>query len=302
MGIIHKEKTMREYVILTDSMSDTPKYIREKYDIGYVKARVSFDGKDIPASTDWEHISAKEFYDTMRRGTRIVTSQVPSEEFLRVYKECAAAGKDVLYIACSSGLSGSINAATAMAKEFVEQHPEMKIVCVDALISCKGQMMVTLKAAELRAQGKSIDEVAAYIEANRYKFHQFGTVENLEYLRRAGRVTATAAFFGNIFGVKPIILSDELGRNNAVKKVKGRKSSLIEIVNMMKQIPIDPENKTIWVGHADCIEDAEFIKDLLIKEMPGVSVEIDVIGPQIGASCGPGMMGIYMLSTESRIK
>jgi DegV family protein with EDD domain len=177
--------------------------------------------------------------------------------------------------------------------ELLEKYPEAKIICIDSLNSSLGQGSMALDAAEMKNDGKSIDEIAAYLEENKLCYHQFATVETLDYLRKAGRVKATSAFFGNIFGVKPMIISDAKGNNYAVKKVKGRKNSINELVNMLKAEVIDAENQTIRIVHADSITDAEYLKELIEREVSPKAVVVELMGPIIGVSTGPGTLGVY---------
>lgn len=226
---------MNNYAIITDSTSDLCKIFRTQYDIDYAQMNISYDDKELVASLDWDSYSLKELYDTMRMGKRIRITQVPYDAFLNKFKYYLEQGKDVLYISCSSALSGSINIARTVKQELEESYPNNKIVLVYSLISCLGQGFLVIKAASLRNEGKTINEVKEYLEVNKLKVHQVATVENLEYLKRAGRVKASSAFFGNLFGVKPIIISDVIGQNYAFKKVKGRVASMNYLVEFMQE-------------------------------------------------------------------
>ena len=289
---------MRDFKIIADSCSDLSAENRKKYDIDYALMNFVYDGNEYIASLDWEEYSPREFYDLMRNGKIVKTTQVPGERFIETFNKYVEEGKDVLYLACSSGLSGSISTATMIGKEIMEQHPEAKIICIDTLISGMGQGMICVKAAEMKAEGKSIEEIAEWIETNKLCFNQFGTVEKLDYLRRAGRVKAAAAFFGNIFGVKPIIISDTKGNNFAMKKVKGRKASFAELVSQMKDVIINPEEQIIYLDHADCMEDALIVKEMILNEIKCKDVYISYIGPTVGASVGPGTIIIYCYGKE----
>ena len=289
---------MKEFKIITDSLSDMSLGVCEKYGIEYVKANYVVDGKEYPSSVEWEAMSCKEYYDLMRNGKRITSTQVPASVFAKVFDNYVKNGYDVLYIGCSSALSGSVNTATVIANEIMASNADCKIRCVDALNASGAMTLMAIKAAELKSQGKDIDEIVEWLLANRLKFNQIGTVENLEYLRRAGRVKAAAAFFGNLFGVKPIIISDAHGNNYAVKKVKGRKGSFTEIVNMIKETIIDPQDQTVILNHADCLADAQNLASAIKQVVGCKDVAIGDIGPAIGASVGPGMVGVYYWGKE----
>lgn len=288
----------KRFTILVDSTADLGKDMREKYDIDYAAMNYVLDEKEYEASLDWKSHSAKEFYDLMRKGKIFKTTQVPGPVYEAKFQECFDKGEDVLYISCSSALSGSINMAKMVAEEFTDDHPDMKIICVDPLISSLGQGYLAIKASELRAEGKTIEEVAKYIEDNRLKVHQIGVVADLKFLKQSGRVTATSAFFGNIFDVKPILISDTKGQNLAVKKIKGYKNALIETAVDVKNEAIDPASQTLFISHADCPEDAEFWKNEIMKQCTFKDCYISNIGPIVGASVGPGTMIAFYLGDE----
>lgn len=292
---------MKEYVILTDSCSDLGKDMRESLGIDYVQMNIVYDGKELPASLDWDLYTPAELYNIMRGGTRVTTNQVPVQTFNTAFTKYLEEGKDIVYIGCSSALSGSVNTGKVVADELAEKYPDNKIYVIDSLNSCLGEGLMVIDAAKMRAEGKTAEEVAAYIEANKLKYQQFCAVDDLTYLKRAGRVKASAAFFGNLFGVKPILISNRQGENLAVKKIKGRKNSLDEIVNMVKSSIVAPETQTVAVVHADCIKDAEYLKDKIKSEIGVKEVYVNYIGPIIGASAGPGTVAIYCRCNEKEV-
>lgn len=290
---------MQKIKIFIDSTGDLPKDLRDKYDIDYCPMVVTVDDKEVVASLDYDQgYSLKEFYDVMRAGRRIFTSQVPDHVFVEKFTAALKEGYDVLYIACSSKLSASVNAGEKVAESLRKEFPERKIVAYDSKIACYGQGEMAIFASNMRKEGKSLDEIVAWLDENRFKFNQFATVESLSYLKRAGRVSATSAFFGNIFGVKPILISDCLGQNLAVEKVKGTKNSLLYLAKAIVEAGEDLTGKTIYIGHADAIQAAEFVQAEVLKLAPGVSTYIGPIGPIVGASTGPGTIGVFVFGKE----
>ena len=281
------------FAIITDSTSDLSRAVRVLYNIDYCKMEFSLEDKTFKASLDWDEISASDFYNSMRSGKRYKTVQVPVRTFDEKFREHLSKGEDILYIACSSGLSGSVKSATVVAGELKSDFPDRKIICVDSLISGLGQGSMAIRAAEMREEGKIVEETAAWIEENKLYYNQYGTVESLDYLKAAGRVTASSAFFGNLFAVKPILISDLEGHNLAVKKVKGRKSSLDELAKMTAQYITDPHSQTIYIGHADDEASAKAVADKLYELIPGVKTSLYVIGPIVGASVGPGTIIVF---------
>ena len=175
---------MKNFAIITDSCSDLGENLRTKYGIDYIPMHILFDDKDIPASLDWEYIPLKEFYDLMRKGKRIKTAQIIADEYRKKFEEYLEKGEDILYIACSSGLSASFNTSLSVRDEMLKKYPDSKVVCVDSLNSCLGQGLICISASKLREEGKTIEEVAEYTEKNKLRMNQFCTVESLAYLKR----------------------------------------------------------------------------------------------------------------------
>lgn len=293
---------MRKFVILADSCCDLDKELREKYDVEYIMMHVSFNGKTIGADIDFNEVSYKDYYNVMREGNRIMTAQITAIEYKAVFEKHLKQGHDVLYIGCSSALSSSIKASYVARDEVLKDFPDAKIICIDALNSCMGQGMLCMVASELRAQGKTIEETAEWVLENRKYVHQDATVEKLTWLKMAGRVSAASAFFGGIFNVKPIIISDAIGANVAVEKVKGRKVSFQRIAERFKERFVNYPHQRIYLLHGDCEDDAnelaQIIKGVLPDECKDMPVNVMKLGPIIGASCGPGTLGLYYFGTE----
>ena len=293
---------MREYIIYGDSTCDLNKELREKYGIEYFQMNYVLEGKEYKASLDWEELSAKDFYNAMRAGKRITTTQVQSGSYEKEFTECAKLGKDVIYIGCSSALSGSINLAKVVAKDVMEKYPDCHIYCIDALNSSFGQGIQLMWASQLRSEGKSAAEAAAFVEENKLKVSQCGTVGTLDYLKRAGRVTASSAFFGNIIGIKPVIISDALGQNLAIKKVKGAQNVKNEIALYQAEQILDAAEQTIYISHADDEESAMALGKLLMEKTGCKDIFLDTIGPIVGASVGPGTIISYCVGKEVTVK
>ena len=267
---------MRKIKIVTDSCSDLKKSIREKYDIDYLQMFTVRDAKETPASLDWEYYSPKDLYDTIRDGNRVTTTQVPAVNFENGFKKFLDEGFDIVYIACSSKLSGSVNTGRKVAEEMLKDYPDATIRCVDSLNACGGEGLVAVKGALLRDEGLSADEIADRLDELKNNVNQFVTVHSLNALKAAGRVKASSAFF-----------------NIAIKKVKGRLNSLEEIVNLTVDGIIPGDNEFIYVVHADCEDEAKEVEKLLNEKLPDVKVEIGYIGPIIGASIGADAVGIF---------
>ncbi len=292
---------MKDFVIITDSTSDLTSQMRQEYGIEYVKMNYVIDGVEYKASLDWESHTVREFYDLMRKGVRVFTTQIHRDTYYEAFVNAVKAGKDVLYIACSSALSASINVARLVAQELMREYPEAGIYCIDSLISSLGQGYMAMEASRKRAAGVSAAETAAYIESIKLCVNQCGTVASLEYLQRAGRVKASKAFFGNLFGVKPIIISDRKGQNYAYKKAKGALNARVAIAEHIAQAA-DGVYDSLFLTHADCLEDIELLKEEILKIAPFKNVVVSTIGPIVGASVGPGTVIAFCHGAEVLIE
>lgn len=289
---------MNKVKIITDSCSDLSGELLTKYDIDYAKMTTVCEGVQQEASLLWEYYSPKELYDKIRNGIKVTTTQVPPEEFTRIF-DLYINDYDIVYIGCSTKQSGSVNTAAVIAKQYKEKYPDSSIYCIDSLNASIGEGMLAIKAAEMRDEGKSAKEIFDSVSAMKNNVREFITVHTLEYLRRCGRVKATAAFFGNLMGVKPILISDANGVQTPVKKVKGRKNSFAEIVNLMKENITDSENQTIYLVHADCDPaEIEALKNETLSKIKCKDVLPLYIGPIIGASVGPDAIGLFAFGTE----
>lgn len=285
----------KEYVILTDSSCDLSTKLRKENEIEYVRMGIvknvgQPNSEEIYASLDWDLYTNKELNDWQREGMLLKTTQVSYAEYESAFEKHIKDGKYIIYLATAAALSGSYNFSLSVREDVLKKYPNANIICIDTCRAgiCLG--LVCLEAAKLKKDGKTIEEVANFVNENKLKFQQFGTVETLEYLKRAGRVKTVAAFFGNLFGVKPLITSSDLGENSAVKKVKGRKASINEVANMLKKSVGDNLNQTIYLVHADCIEEANFLKDILLNDVKVREVVINPMGPIISVSTGPGTL------------
>ena len=290
---------MRKVKIITDSCSDLSGELLEKYNIDYVKMCTVEKGVESPALLTWSAEEAHRLYETIRSGERITTTQVSIEEFNTAFTEYLSEGYDIVYIGCCSKQSGSVNTGAVCAKKLLSDFPEGKIFVIDSLNACIGEGILAIEAAKLAENGKSAEEINDHILSIRNNVIEFVTVHTLEHLKKAGRVSAPSAFFGNLMGVKPILIADAEGAQAAIKKVKGRQNSLKEIVSLLKENITDPEERTVYLAHADCAEDeVNTLIEMIKNEIPCKEIYTCIIGPIIGASVGPDTIGVWTLGKE----
>lgn len=277
----------KKFQVLADSTCDLPLEFRQENDIDYLKMVFTINDKQYDADLDWSEISFEEFYNQMRAGKRSVTGLVKRSELEDKFEKYLNQGLDILYITCSSRLSGSINSAKIVAGEFQQKYPDRKIICLDSLRSCFAQGMMAICASNLAKQGKDIEEVNTFINEEKLKYNCWATVGTLDYMKRAGRVKASTAFFGNLFRIKPIVMTDATGANTAYKKSKRRMESLSDLVDLVSEQVVDPAETTFYIEHADCYEDALHVEDLIKERINPKAVSIQKLGPIIGSTTGP---------------
>ena len=290
---------MRNIKILTDSCSDLNGELLEKYNIDYARMNTVRDGVETEASLTWEHYSPKELYDIMRGGNRITTTQVPAPEFMRIFTNYLEKGFDIIYIGCSLKQSGSVNTGRIVANGLLKNFPGARIECIDAKRASLGEGILAIYAAECLQAGDDYDTIVSKVLGKRNNVNQFVTVNTLEWLRKAGRVKGSAAFFGNLMGVKPILIADADGEQTPIKKVKGRAVSFTTLADSLNEVIDNPSEATVYVAHAD-ITDAELevLKKLIKEKINPKEIVISYIGPIIGASIGPDAVGIWGFGKE----
>lgn len=294
---------MKKFAIVTDTACDLEKEFRDKYDIKVLPMHLIIDGQDILADLDWKPYSAKEYYDLLRAGKKITTAQISNVDFKNMFEGLVKDGYDVIYIACSSALSAGIKASYLVRDEVLKNYPDAKIYCIDSLRAVCALGNLVLTACELREQGKTVDEVASWLEENKLTSNLDTTVDSLAYLKRAGRVSAASAFFGGLFSIKPIIIEDGLGQNFAIEKVKGRKQSMERVASRFAERFLDVPHQNIVIRHADCIDDAITFKAMIEEKLGDKKANIHVgyVGPIIGATAGPGMITVAYYGKEENM-
>lgn len=286
---------MKNFIITTDTTADLPADYIEKHHIGLLSMSYIIDGE----TYTWDKpLPVKEFYEKVRNGSLPTTSQVNPDEAAKAFEKIITEQDvDILHIGFSSGLSGSYNSVRLAAMELAEKYPENKIVAVDSLAASMGEGLLVHKAVTMKEAGKSLEEIASWLEENKlHLVHNF-TVDDLFHLYRGGRVSKTAAFVGSMINLKPILHVDNEGHLIPMQKVRGRKKSLLALVDCMeKQMGSwRDKNDIVFISHADCEADAQFVADQ-IKERFGIeSFLIDYIGPTIGAHTGAGAVALFYM-------
>ena len=286
---------MRDYVIFTDSACDIKPELLAEWGVLYRCLTFRFDGEEKEYSND--DMPVAEFYNKMRAGGVAKTAAVNAEAFAELFEEEALKkGKDVLYVGFSSGLSTTYNSARIASLELKEKYPEAKIVVVDTLAASAGEGLMLYLTVEQKKNGATIEEAEAFVRDLIGRMGIWFTVDDLVYLKRGGRVSPTAAFVGNLLGIKPVLYMDNEGHLIPVSKVRGRRTSIVAMADKYTEKAVDKENGTVFISHGDCLADAQLLADML-KERHGVKVKIITdVGPVIGAHSGPGTIALFFVA------
>ena len=286
---------MRDYVITVNSTVDLPKEGLKERHVPVVPLRYTIDGTTY---TDMEGLSAKEFFAKLREGKMSVTSQVNPEEAVEALEPYVKEGKDILHLGFSSGLSGTLNSMRIGAQMLEEKYPGSKVIVIDTLCACLGEGLLLYYALKEKAKGKTIEEVAQWVEDNKLHICHNVTVDDLNHLHRGGRVSKTTAVIGTIVQIKPIIHMDNEGKLQVIGKERGRKKSLNKIVDMAVEQSEDWENDIVMITHGDCIEDAEYVAKLVREKMGIENILINNIGTVIGSHTGPGVVAVFCMGNK----
>lgn len=286
---------MENYILFTDSACDIkPKLLRE-WDVQYTELTFTFrsDGKE---HSDFS-VPSKEFYKKMREGDVAQTSATNAAVFRAAFDKELKAGRDILYLGFSSGLSTTVNSAQIAAAELMDEYPERKIVCVDSLAASAGFGLLLCLTAQQKKNGASLEEAAKYAEEMKLHICHWFTVDDLVYLKRGGRISPTLAFVGSALGIKPVLHMDNEGHLINMFKERGRKASIRALAKKYGEL-LQDKTAPVFISHGDCLSDAEYLQQIL-KDEYGAKVDlITDVGTVIGAHSGPGTLALFFVGKE----
>ncbi len=286
------------FTLVTDSSANLPNSLIDKYDIRVLPLTYHLNDVEHLSYIPNKQIDMASFYNELRNKAKITTSCVNVNSFLTVFEELLASNEDVLYIGFSSGLSGTYQSATIAIEQLKPQFPDRKILAIDSLSASLGQGLLVTYAAKMKEQGKSIEDIYTWLLDNRLHLCHWFTVDDLFYLKRGGRISSSAAIVGSLLNIKPVLHVDNSGHLVPVTKVRGRKTSLNELVSHMEETAIDPKNQTVYISHGDCEKDAQYVAELIKNKFGTSDILIDFVEPVIGAHSGPGTVALFFLGSQ----
>ena len=289
---------MSEFVLMTDSSADLSQEMVQELGVTVLPLSFTIQGKVYRNYPDNREMDLPLFYDMLRAGELATTSAVNVAEYTQAVEPILQEKKDVLILAFSSGLSSTYQASVLAAEELREKYPDRKIYTVDTLCASLGQGLLVYLAVQEQRKGRSIEEVRDWAERTKLHLcHQF-TVDDLHFLKRGGRISATTAVVGSMLQIKPVLHVDNEGRLINIGKARGRQASLKALVDKMEKTVTEEGKKTVFISHGDCRKDAVAVADMVRERFGTQDIRINYVGPVIGAHSGPGTLALFYLGTE----
>ena len=288
------------YVFMTDSDSDLPFDIADAKGIQVIKMPYVLEGQEHYDQNGREGEEAqKAFFDKMRQGAVVSTSCLSTPIYMEYFEPILESGKDILFISFSSQMSATLQFVYEAREELLGKYPDRKFIVVDTFSISGPMTLLLLGAHKLYEQGATMEEIEQWLRDNRMHAQAYFTVDDLKYLKRGGRISAVSAVFGTVLDIKPIICMSKAGKLEAAEKAQGRKKALRTVVERTAENIENAAEQEVIILHGDCMEDAEKLEAMLLKRIPELGgVRKQMIGPVIGAHCGPGTLAICFMGKE----
>lgn len=291
---------MKDFIIITDSCADLGiDFIKEK-SLPFVSLTCRIEDNEYKDDFG-QTLSYDKFYNYMRNGLVPKTSQPSVNAYYETFKEYVEKGLNVLYICTSSGLSGAYNSAYIAKKMLLDEYPDIEVYIFDSLTASLGQGLMVMKALELKENGKSMEEIVDHLEINVQRYNTFMTVNDLNHLKRGGRISAASAAIGKVLSINPLLSISSVGAVLTVFKMRGRKKAINKLAELLITRIELPESQTIAISHGDCIKEALELKELILSKIKVKSVYINYVGPVVGTYGGPGSLNVFFKGMDRSI-
>ena len=290
---------MQDYIIMTDSCCDLTDQMARELELEVLPLTMTMDGEEYPNTLDGRYITNEEFYKRLRAGKTSTTAAANVGQFEDAMRAVLGRGQDILCLCFSSALSTTYQSAVIAAENVAPDFPERTIRVIDTLSASRGQGLLVYLAAQKKKEGLTLSQLGDWVEDNKLHVCHWFTVDDLMFLFRGGRVSRTSAWAGTLLNIKPVMHVDDEGHLIPLEKVRGRKKSLKALVDHMAQTATSPvADQTVFISHGDCIEDAEYVADLVRERFGVTDILINYVDPVIGAHSGPGTMALFFLASE----
>ena len=292
---------MNKFVIIPDSSSDLNKELRERFNVpDYVRGAFYYpDGREIAADLDWEQMDPETYYTSMSgRKMLYKTASAQRGNILEVYERQLKEGKDILAVTLSSGLSGTYQVCQKVAEELMEKYPERKIIVVDSLRYSTALSLLVIKGCQKQQEGATLEETAEYLEKIKHTIHQMGSMDDMFFLVKTGRISNFKAFFGTIVGINAMADFNRKGLSQVLGKFKGKKRAFDAVIEYMHGTITDPEKQIIFVAHSNREQAAQALAQRVKEEFSPREIVINHVGMSCGASIGPGLCAVFYEGKE----
>ncbi len=289
---------MNDYVIVSDATLDLPANVIDKYDIRIIPMGVNVDNEEYHHYPDERELSIEDFYQKLKNGAVSHTTQITPAIFMDYFEEILKQGKDILYIAFSSGLSGTYNTSQIVIRDLSEDYPDRKIYGIDSLCASIGEGLLVLNAALLKQQGMNIDELRTWVEVNKGRSRHWFTVKDLFFLKRGGRISSIEAMVGTALKIRPVLSTDQAGKLTVVTKIRGTRAELDFMLSKLEEEGTQLSSQTIIIGHGDDLAQAKELEELIRSKLNVKDIIISKIGPIIGTHTGPGMLALVFMGEK----
>ena len=283
--------------IITDSSCDLGINFIEENNIELIPLLLNLDGETLKDDLG-KSLGYREFYEKLRAGSMPSTSQINIYTFEEKFKELLDKGYEILYIGLSSALSGTFNSANMARNNILEENPNAKIAVVDSISVSMGLGMLIKKACKMIEEGKMLEDIVQWIEENKNKVIHAILVDDLKHLKRGGRVSASTAAVGSILNIKPLLKLNNSGAVEVSEKIKGKKKGLKRLASIVKENAINIENEILYIMHGDVLEEAQYLKEIILQELNFKDVKVEYIGTVIGTHGGPGTIATVFWGNE----
>ncbi|MDD3174574.1 MAG: DegV family protein [Herbinix sp.] len=291
---------MDKYVIVSDATLDLPVSIIDEYGIRVIPMGVNIDGTEYSHYPDEREISIEEFYGKLKNGATLHTTQITPSIFMDFFSDILKQGLDILYIAFSSGLSGTYNTSQIVLRDLQEEFPDRKIYSIDSYCASIGEGLLVLNAAIQKNNGMNIEELREWTEQNKRRSRHWFTVKDLYFLKRGGRITSIEAFVGTALKIRPVLSTDEVGKLVVVSKIRGTRAELEFLVSKLEAEGTDLASQTVIIGHGDDLLKAQELENLIRGRNLVKDILISKIGPIIGTHTGPGMLALVFMGDNNK--
>lgn len=285
------------FVVYTDTSANLTPSIIDKYGIKVVPFSYFINGVEY-THPDPSTFDGEAYYNYMREGAMPTTSQINPQRYIDYMEPTLAAGDDVLYVGMSSGISGSFASSKIAAAYLMSKYPDRSVRLVDTLGASLGEGLMVIRAAQMCADGRTLDEVEEDIRAFRHRFYQVFTVDDLMFLKKSGRLSGIGAVVGTALGIKPLLKGNEHGKIVNFATVRGRRRALKAMADKYASLAVKPAKQTIGIAHAGCLDDAEYLADLIRRTNPPAEIITVCYEPVTGAHVGPGTLALFFEGEE----